>query len=143
MKYACLVYPDASKLAGLSETEQLAAILHECEAAAAWNLEIVKGGHHVFTAQLQSVSTATTIRKSDRKLSVTDGPFAETKEFLGGLTIIEARDLNEAVQLAAKLASALITVEVRPITDANAELTDPLDQKIAAARRRRLGPQEN
>src|SRR6516164_5392361 len=135
MKYACLVYPDPGKLAGLSETEQLAAILAECESASAWNAEMVKRDHHVFTGQLQSVNTATTIRKSDGKLFLTDGPFAETKEFLGGITIIEARGMNEAVELASKLASELITVEVRPIMDANAELTDPLDQKIVATLR--------
>jgi hypothetical protein len=67
---------------------------------------------------------------------MTDGPFAETKEVLGGFTIIEARDANEALQLASKFASALVTVEVRPVLDGDAELTDPLDQKIAAVLRR-------
>ena len=61
MKYACLVYHDARKLADLSEAEQLAAILAECEAAGAWRTELEKGGHHVFSAGLQSVRTAKTV----------------------------------------------------------------------------------
>jgi hypothetical protein len=136
MKYACLVYHDTTKVADLSEEQQLAAIVAECEAAGAWVAELEKGGHHVFSAGLQSVRTATTVRGCNGKFTMTDGPFAETKEFLGGFTIIEARHLKEALQLVSKFASALVTVEVRPILDANAELTDPLDQKIAAAMRR-------
>jgi hypothetical protein len=135
MKYACLIYHDSSNVADLSEAEQLAAILGECQAAAAWNADLRKAGHHVFTAGLQSVRSATTVRRINGKLSVTDGPFAETKEFLGGFTIIEARDLNQALQLASQFASGLVTVEVRPLFEANAELTDALDQKIAAAMR--------
>jgi hypothetical protein len=133
MKFACLVYHDATPVADLSEAEQLNAILAECKAAAAWMAELEKGGHHVFTVGLQNVRTATTVRLRKGEVAMTNGPFAETKEFLGGFTIIEARDLNEALQLVSKFASALLTVEVRPILDANAVLTDPLDQKIAAA----------
>jgi hypothetical protein len=132
MKYACLIYHEAKKEEP-SEAE-LAAIVGECEAAGAWMAELERGGHHVFSAGLQSVRTATTVRKSNGKLSLTDGPFTETKEVLGGFTIIEARDLNEAVQLASRFASALVTVEVRPVLDPNAPLTDPIDKKIAAAR---------
>jgi hypothetical protein len=94
----------------------------------------------VFTAGLQSVRTARTVRKRNGQLSITDGPFAETKECLGGFTIIDARDLNEALRLVSKFASALLTVEVRPVVDANAELTDPVDQKIAAALGRQQRP---
>ena len=137
MKFACMIYNDATKVADLSEAEKLAAILVECTAAGAWVAELQKGGHHVFSAGLQSISTAVTIRKCNGKLTMTDGPYAETKEFLGGFTIIEARDLKEALQLVSKFASELITVEVRPILDGNAELTDPFDQKIAAAMRPR------
>jgi len=74
------------------------------------------------------------------KLSVTDGPFAETKEQFGGFTVIEARDLNEAIQLASKMPSARLgSVEVRPAMDLEAELTDPQDRKAAAAIRRAMG----
>jgi hypothetical protein len=140
MKYACLVYHDANKAADLPEEEQLAAIITECEAAGAWKAELENGGHHVFSAGLQSVRTATTVRNCNGKLSITDGPFAESKEFLGGFTIIEARDFNEALQLVSKFASPLVTVEVRPVFNGDAELTDPLDQKIAAVLRREPRP---
>jgi hypothetical protein len=140
MRYACLVYQDPTKLADLSEAEQLAAILAECEAAGAWRVELEKGGHHVFSAGLQGVRTATTVRNRNGNVSLTDGPYAETKEFLGGFTILEARDLNQALQLVSKFASALVTVEVRPVLDANAQLTDPLDQKFAAPLRRQPRP---
>jgi hypothetical protein len=130
MKYACLVYHEEKKLAALSDAE-LAAIVAEC---GAWVDDLVEGGHHVFSAALQAVRTATTVRHRDGEFLMTDGPFAETKEFLGGLTIIEARDLNEAMQLTARFPAARIgTVELRPLLDPGVALTDPLDQKIGRA----------
>jgi hypothetical protein len=73
----------------------------------------VLGGH-----QLQPVETATTVRVRSGKVGTTDGPFAETKEQLGGFYMIEARDLNDAIQVAAKIPSARIgSVEVRPIVE--------------------------
>jgi hypothetical protein len=102
----------------------------------AWIADLDERGQHVFSAGLQSVKTATTIQKRDGKVSVTDGPFAETKEILGGFTILEARDLNEAISLAEKLpALRLARVEVRPVMDAGGEMTEPLDRKIATALR--------
>jgi len=132
MKYACLVYIEAEKKDALSESE-LAAIVAECDAAAAWAAELKAGGHHVFSAGLQSVRTAVTVRKQNGQLALSDGPFAETKEFLGGFTIIEARDMNEAIQLVSKFQTRMITVEVRPLQGPDAELTDPIDRKIAEA----------
>jgi len=132
MKYACLVYIEDKKQEALSE-ELLNAIVAECDAAAAWQAELKKGGHHVFSAGLQLVSTAITVRNRNGKLSMTDGPFAETKEFLGGFTIIEARDMNEALRLVSKFQTRMLTIEVRPIKEPNAELTDPIDRKIAEA----------
>jgi hypothetical protein len=72
-------------------------------------------------------------------LSISDGPFAETKECLGGFTIIEARDMNEALELVSRFPARLTSVEVRPVMDANAELTDPGDRLVmsAMARQRR------
>ena len=103
----------------------------------AWVQELEKGGHHVFSAGLQSVRTATTLRTRSGVLASSDGPFAETKEFLGGFTIINARDADEAIHLATKLpAVRLATIEVRPIFERDVESTDPLDQKIGAAFRR-------
>jgi hypothetical protein len=130
MKYLCLVYHEEKKLAALSEAE-LDALMGEC---GAWVEELERGGHHVFSAGLQSVRTATTLRSRNGQLALTDGPFAETKEFLGGITLLDARDLNEAIQLASKLpAVRLGSVEVRPVLEADAEWTDPLDQKLGAA----------
>jgi hypothetical protein len=132
MKYACLVYIEDKKQESLSEAD-LDAIVGECEAAAAWEAELKKGGHYIFSAGLQSVSTATTLRPRNGRISMTDGPFAETKEFLGGFTIIEARDMNEALLLVSKFQTRMLSLEVRPLQDHTAEPTDPVDRKIAAA----------
>ena len=130
MKYICLVYQDEKRLAALPQAE-LEAIVGQC---GAWVGELEKGGHHVFSAGLQSVRTATTLRQRGGRLSMTDGPFAETKECLGGFTILSARDLNEAIQLASRLAAASGgSIELRPLLELDMELTEPLDQKIAAA----------
>jgi hypothetical protein len=133
MKYACLVYNDEGKLDALSE-EQLAATMHACNA---WVAELEEGGYRFSCTALQSVRTATTVRVRNGKLSLTDGPFAETKEQLGGLTLIEARDLNEAIQIAARLPAARLgSVEVRPLLEPGAEYTTAFDRRIAGAMER-------
>lgn len=77
---------------------------------------IKKSGQYLAGQALQPVQTATTVRVRNGKISTTDGPFAETKEQLGGFYMIEARDLNEAIQVASKIPSAKIgSIEVRPI----------------------------
>ena len=130
MKFACLVYHE--QMETCSEAD-LAAIVEECQGAAAWNEDMRKGGHHVFTAGLQSVRTAKTLRQRNGRLCITDGPFAETREGLGGLTIIEARDLNEALELVSKFPARLTSVEVRPIMEPGSELTDPGDRMVVEA----------
>jgi hypothetical protein len=137
MKFACLVYHEQQE--ATSEAD-LAAIVEECQRAAAWNEEMRKGGHHVFTAGLQSVRTAKTVRNRNGRLCITDGPFAETKEGLGGLTIIEARDQDEAIELVSKFPARLTSVEVRPIMEAGAELTDPGDRMVVSAIQRASQP---
>jgi hypothetical protein len=130
MKYICLVYHEESTLAALPRAD-LEALVGEC---GAWVGDLKKGGHHVFSAGLQSVRSATTLRSRNGELAMSDGPFAETKEFLGGFTIINARDLNEAIQLASKLPAVQVgTIEVRPVLEPDVESADPLDQKLAAA----------
>jgi hypothetical protein len=124
MKYACLVYIEDKKQDNLSEAE-LAAIVAECYAAAAWAAELKASGHHVFSAGLQSMSTAITVRRRNGKVFMSDGPFAETKEFLGGFTIIEARDMNEAIQLVSKFQTRMLTIEIRPVKEPNADFSDP------------------
>jgi hypothetical protein len=134
MKYICLVYHEEKKLDALSKSE-LDALVGD---SIAWAEELEKSGHHVFSAGLQSVQTAATVRNRNGSLSMTDGPFAETKEQLGGFTVFNARDLNEAIRLAAKLPAAILgSVEVRPILEPGVEWTDSLDQKIGAAIRRK------
>ena len=133
MRYLCLVYHEEKKLDALTDAE-LAATVSDC---IAWVAELAQGGHHVASAGLQCVRTATTVRNRNGKLSMTDGPFAETKEFLGGFTMIDAKDLNEAIQLASKHPAARVgSVEVRPILEPDLVCADPLDRKIRAAVRR-------
>jgi hypothetical protein len=77
-----------------------------------------KSGHLIGVEALESVQTAMTVRVRNGKLSVTDGPFAETKEQVGGYFLIEARDVNEAIQVASKVPSVRFgTMEVRPVRD--------------------------
>jgi hypothetical protein len=130
MKFACLVYHEHK---GTISEAELSAIVAECRDAAAWNEGIKKEGHHVFTSGLQGPKTAKTVRKRNGKLFITDGPFAETKECLGGFTIIEARDMNEALELVSKFPARLTSVEIRPVMDPNAELTDPGDKLVMSA----------
>ena len=80
--------------------------------------EIKKSGHHLGGEPLQPTGTATTVRVRNGKISTTDGPFAETKEQLGGFYLLEARDLNEAIQVAAKIPGARLgSIEVRPVME--------------------------
>jgi hypothetical protein len=112
MKYLCLVYYDEKKLDALSKRE-FDALVGD---ALAYDDVMRQGGHYVASEALQSVQTATTIRTRDGKPSMTDGPFAETKEQLGGFILIEARDLNEAIQVASKIPPGRLgSIEVRPI----------------------------
>lgn len=105
MKYLCLVYLDEQRLAELSDEE-----------CVAYDTAIRNSGHCLASEALQSVRTATTVRQRSGKVSVTDGPFAETKEQLAGFYMIEAQNLDEAVRLAAGIPPARIgSIEVRPI----------------------------
>ena len=114
MKYLCLAYEEEQKLNALSEREWLALR----DETLAYVEDLRKRGKYVTSAALQSVHTATTVRVRNGKLSATDGPFAETKETLGGMFLIEARDLNDAIQVAASWPSARIgSIEVRPIEE--------------------------
>jgi hypothetical protein len=112
MKYLCLIYDDEKTAATMSK-EEGDAFMGEYFA---FTEGIKKSGHYVGGEALKPINTATTVRMRNGKLSTTDGPFAETKEQLGGYYLIEARDLNDAIQVAAKIPSARTgSVEVRPI----------------------------
>ena len=105
MKYLCLVYGEEAKIAEMDDRHCLA-----------FDTELRARGQCIASEALEPVSTATTVRVRNGRMSVTDGPFAETKEQLAGFYMIEARDLNEALQLAAKIPPAEVgCIEVRPI----------------------------
>jgi hypothetical protein len=105
MKYLCLVYLDEKRLDELPD-----------EDCVAYDTSIRASGHCVASEALESVHTATTVRMRDGKLAITDGPFAETKEQLAGFYMIEAKNLDEAIQLASKIPPARVgSIEVRPV----------------------------
>ena len=105
MKYLCLVYGEEEKISTMDDRECLA-----------YDAGVRASGHCIASEALQPSSSATTLRVRGGKLSVYDGPFAETKEQLAGFYMLEARDLNEAIQLAAKIPPARVgSIEVRPI----------------------------
>lgn len=112
MKYLCLAYEEEKVLNDLSQAEW--------DALRAETLEYVESlrenGHLVSAEALQSARAAATVRVRSGKLATTDGPFAETREQLGGFFLVEARDMNEAIQIAAHWPSARLgSIEVRPI----------------------------
>jgi hypothetical protein len=114
MRYLCLIYDDEKKLGTMSKSEG-DAFMGEYFA---FTDGIKKSGHYVGGEALQPVQTATSVRVRDGKVSTTDGPFAETKEQLGGYYLITATDLNDAIQVASKIPSARLgTIEVRPVVD--------------------------
>lgn len=114
MKYLCLIYDEEKKLQALSKTE-MDGLMGDYFA---FTKEIRDSGHYLGGNDLQPVRTATTVRVRSGKTSTTDGPFAETKEQLGGYYLVEARDLNEAIQIAARIPSAKLgCIEVRPIQE--------------------------
>jgi hypothetical protein len=107
MKYLCLVYCEEKKLEGMDDDECVAN-----------DEELRRQGRCIASEALQPVQTATTVRVRNGKVSVTDGPFAETKEQLAGFYLVDARDLNEAIQIASKIPPARVgSVEVRPIRE--------------------------
>ena len=116
MRYLCLIYDEEKKVASMSKDESDAFMAEYF----AFTEGIQKSGHYVGGEALQPVQTATTVRVRNSKVSTTDGPFAETKEQLGGYYLINARDLNDAIQVASKIPSARLgSVEVRPIMEFN------------------------
>ena len=114
MKYLCLVYIDEKTRDGLSKNDYDAMVAQ----AHAYNEELRKGGHFIAAEALQSVEAATTVRHRQGTMSVTDGPFAETKEQLGGFILIDAHDLDEAIRIASKIPPGRLgAIEVRPIKE--------------------------
>src|SRR5687767_11527649 len=104
MRYLCLVYHEEEQVDCLPDDEYNAIIDEVID----YREELRRGGHYLVSSPLQSVTTATTIRVRNGKVTITDGPFAETKEQLGGFYLIEATDLNEAIRLASHMPPARI-----------------------------------
>jgi hypothetical protein len=118
MNYLCLVYLDEKRLDELPDEE-----------CVAYDTAIRKSGHCVASEALESVQTATTVRVRDGRTSVTDGPFAETKEQLAGFYMINAKDLNEAIRIASGIPPARVgSIEVRPVR--------PIRETVAATEER-------
>lgn len=118
MKYLCLIYHDEREWAKLppAEMEEVMAEYF------AFTEQVGQSGHLVAGEALHPTSTATTVRVRRGTTDTTDGPFAETREQLGRFYMIEARDLNEAIQVAARIPAARWgSVEVRPVVDFAAE----------------------
>ena len=112
MKYLCLVYQEEKQEANVPR-EQIEQAKQDYLAFAE---DIKKSGHLLGSNGLKHTDAATTVRVRNGKVSTTDGPFAETKEQLGGYFLIEAKDLNDAIQVAARIPSAKWgSIEVRPV----------------------------
>jgi hypothetical protein len=121
MKYLCLVYADEAAFNRMSQ-QQLDAI---DDASLANDEELRRSGHLVIAQALQPIASATTVRVRNDRMSATDGPFAETAEQLGGFVFIEATDLNEAIQIAARIPMARFgSIEVRPVMDLEQKVRD-------------------
>jgi hypothetical protein len=107
MKYLCLVYGEEKKIGAMSDDECMA-----------YDEALRTRGQCIASEALQPVQTATTVRVRNGKVSVSDGPFAETNEQLAGFYLVDARDLNDAIQIASEIPPARVgSIEVRPIRE--------------------------
>jgi hypothetical protein len=126
MKYVCLGYIDQARWQSLPESERNAVM----DGCFAYDDELRRGGHFAGGEALQDAHNAATLRFRDGQVTVTDGPFTETKEQLGGILLLEARDLNEAIQLMSRHPGVRAgPFEIRPVAD--------LDEMIRASEARR------
>ncbi len=107
MKYLCLVYLEPDKLHAVPDAE-----------CAAFGAELASEGHRLGGEALKPVETATTVRVRDGRVTIVDGPFAETKEQLAGFYLVDASDLDEALRIAARIPPARAgSIEVRPVRE--------------------------
>ena len=98
MRFICLGYADPAKFSAMSK-EEMESAMEECFV---YDDELRRGGHFAGGEALQEARSAVTLRYGAKGVEVTDGPYAETKEYLGGILILEARDLNHAIALMSK-----------------------------------------
>ena len=130
MKYICLGYMEANKFETMSESERNGFV----DACLAYDDVLRKNGHFVGGEALQSGQNAVTLRHQNGKVTVTDGPYAETKELLGGILILEADDLNHAIRLMSKHPGVRGgPFEIRPAADLS-EMIRESERRRAAAK---------
>jgi hypothetical protein len=111
MEYLCLVYLDEKQLGGLSKAE----MQHLDRGSLEYDEELQRSGHSIVARALSDPKTAMSVRPRAGNVATTDGPFVETKEHLGGFILINAKDMNEALRIAAKIPVARFGgIEVRP-----------------------------
>ena len=140
MKYICLGYLEPGKFENMSESERNTT-LDQCFS---YNDELRKNGRLLAEEPLQPPNTAVTVSWKDGKVAVTDGPFAETKEQLGGIQVLEARDLNHAIQLISQSPGVKLncgTIEIRPAADIG-EMISRSEQRRRKDRSRSGRPRE-
>ena len=114
MKFLFMIFHDEAILDALPKKEMQTLV----DSALDYDEEIRKSGHYIVSNALQRAQTARTIKVRNGKTTVTDGPFAETKEQIGGFFLIEAKDMDEACAVAARFPPARIgTIEVRPVQE--------------------------
>lgn len=132
MKYVCLGYMEEKKWEGLSESERNAFI----DACFAYDDVLRENGHLIGGGALQGVRNAVTLRFQNGKVVVTDGPYTETKEQLGGILLFEARDLNHAIQLMSRHPGVRGgSFEIRPVEDLSAVVQESRERRRVASGR--------
>src|SRR4030081_1395310 len=121
MKYLCLGYHDHQTWAAMTDTQR-AEIVNE---TLAYGRLLHRNGHVLDDTALEDARSATTLRFDSGKVSITDGPFAETQEQLGGVMLLEARDLNEAIHLMSQLPCMRVgcSLEIRPVQEIASPIT--------------------
>ena len=118
MQYMFLIYLEEARFAVMDPAEREAFV----PAMLAYDEELRRSGNYVTSSALKMPTEAVTVRRWEGKLTATDGPFAETKEHLSGFIVVEARDLNDAIQLAGRMPLARDgSIEVRPTRDLTEE----------------------
>lgn len=127
MKYLCLIYFDEDRIAAMP-AQELNSIASECSR---YSDALKQSGQLIACERLTSVDTATTVRRNGNGVSITDGPFAETKEQLGGFFLIEAKDRDEAIHIASKIPPGRLgCIEVRAVGRYKEELECPADPVV-------------
>lgn len=130
MKFICMGFLDETVLDAIPQSEQLAT-MEECFA---YDDELRRGGHFLGGEALQGVASAVTLRSEGGKVTVCDGPFAETKEHLGGILLLEARDMNHAISLMSKHPGVKFgPFEIRPADESINAMVAERDKAFAKA----------